>query len=149
MIAAWLAPALAAALIGPGSSEPPVAAPAPARSAAPIAQRGVELSATIPSLFIENEPFVVSLEVTATGESTVDLPAWMLTPAAWSASRKALQRRPKKASVPLQPGQVLTVTPRPGAPDPGALLQADRLLPRRRGREGHEAGRDLARRARG
>ena len=110
MIAAWLAPALAAALIGPGSSEAPVAAPAPARSAAPIAQRGVELSATIPSLFIENEPFVVSLEVTATGDSAVDLPAWMLTPAAWSASRKALLRRPKKASVPLQPGQVLTVT---------------------------------------
>jgi len=110
MIAGLLAPALAAALIGHGTSEAPVAGPAPGISAASVAQRGVELSATIPSLFLEGEPFVVSLEITATGDSSVDLPAWMLTPAAWSASRKALQRRPKKASVPLQPGQVLTVS---------------------------------------
>ena len=110
MIAGLLAPALAAALIGPGSSEASVASPAPVLSAASVAQRGVELSATIPPLFLEGEPFVVSLEITATGDSPVDLPAWMLTPAAWSASRKALQRRPKKASVPLQPGQVLAVT---------------------------------------
>lgn len=110
MIAGLLAPALAAALIGHGTSEASVASPAPVLSAASFAQRGVELSATIPSLFLESEPFVVSLEITATGDSPVDLPAWMLTPAAWSASRKALQRRPKKASVPLQPGQILTVT---------------------------------------
>lgn len=110
MIAGLLAPALAAALIGHGTSEASVASPAPVLSAASVAQRGVELSATIPSLFLESEPFVVSLEITATGDSPVDLPAWMLTPAAWSASRKALQRRPKKASVPLQPGQILTVT---------------------------------------
>lgn len=110
MIAGLLAPALAAALIGHGSSEASVARPAPVLSAASASQRGVELSATIPSLFLEGEPFVVSLDITATGDSPVDLPAWMLTPAAWSASRKALQRRPKKASVPLQPGQVLTVT---------------------------------------
>jgi len=118
MIAGLLAPALAAALLGPGLADASVAAePAPEAGGVPVAQpelrpvsqRGVELTATIPPLFVEGQPFVVSLQVTATGKSAADLPAWMLTPAAWAMDGKALGRRPAKASVPLQPGQTLTV----------------------------------------
>lgn len=64
-------------------------------------------SATIPSLYIQGEPFVVELEITVPGEKDAACPAWLLTPAGWLLDSKPLVRREDDATIPMLAGQTL------------------------------------------
>ena len=64
-------------------------------------------SATIPSLYIQGEPFVVELEITVAGDKDAECPAWLLTPAGWLVDSKPLLRRAGDASIPMAAGQTL------------------------------------------
>ncbi|MEM1450041.1 MAG: peptidylprolyl isomerase [Planctomycetota bacterium] len=102
MTAALLVPALAAALLGSGAPATPSALPTPA---------GDLVSETeIPSIYVEGQPFVVKLTVTATGEKPSRLPSWLTTPAGWLIDARPLVRRDESIDLTLLPGQSLVTS---------------------------------------
>ncbi|MEM9380727.1 MAG: peptidylprolyl isomerase [Planctomycetota bacterium] len=96
---AALVPALAAALLGP------VSPPSPAAAAARLVAE-----TEIPSIYVEGQPFVVSLKVTATGEKASRMPSWLTTPAGWVLDARPLVRRGESIDLTLQPGQTFSTS---------------------------------------
>lgn len=70
----------------------------------------VSTKVTMPTLFVEGEPFFVELKVVGDAAKIAEFPSWMLSPAAWLMDAKPLQRRASDAMVRLQPGQSLSST---------------------------------------
>ena len=64
-------------------------------------------SAAAPALYVEGEPFAVTLSVQADAEKASLVPADALTPASWLVDGKPLSRRGDDAALRLQPGQSL------------------------------------------
>ncbi|QDV08974.1 Peptidyl-prolyl cis-trans isomerase B [Planctomycetes bacterium Poly30] len=69
-----------------------------------------QASFTAPELFIQNEPYRVTVDFLAVGEKPCQMPVWLMTPAAWLVNNKPLTRREAEGNVELQPGQKLSVS---------------------------------------
>lgn len=65
---------------------------------------------TAPELFIQNEPYRVTVDIVAVGDKPCQMPAWLLTPAAWLVNNKPLIRREAEGNIDLQPGQTLSMS---------------------------------------
>lgn len=107
MSSALLVPAIAASLFANGG-EPAVGSETVSSPAVEVAVDGYLTSASAPALFIENEPFVVTVTIRATGEKPVEVPSWLLAPSGWLVDNRPLERRAKTGDFILQPEQTLT-----------------------------------------
>ena len=52
----------------------------------------------------------MNVDIVAVGEKSCQMPAWLLTPAAWLVDNKPLTRREAEGNVELQPGQTLSMS---------------------------------------
>lgn len=77
------------------------------RTAPQEADGKATFGATAPALYIEGEPFAVTLDVQADADKATLVPADALTPASWLVDGKPLSRRGDDAALRLQPGQSL------------------------------------------
>lgn len=103
MIAAWLSPALAGAMLAGG---PPPAAPQ-ADEATPLAVPTVSM----PSVYIEGQPFVASVTFGAGGAKVAgEIPVHLFGPAGWLMDSKVLERRSGEGAVTLRPGQEISTS---------------------------------------
>jgi peptidyl-prolyl cis-trans isomerase B (cyclophilin B) len=76
----------------------------------PLLAQDVQVSYSAPSMFIEGEPFTVTVTVEAPYDGPAALPAWGLSPAAFERDGKALGDREVQGYVTLVAGQKLTTT---------------------------------------
>ena len=74
----------------------------------PLLAQDAQLSYEAPSMYIDGEPFVVT--VTASAAATSAVPAWSFTPAAFGVGGTPLGERPEGAFLTLAAGQKLTTT---------------------------------------
>ncbi len=65
---------------------------------------------TAPTMYIEGEPYPVTITAVAPIEGMVTVPAWALTPAAFELEAGALGERPEEQFVPMIPGQRIVTT---------------------------------------
>ncbi len=70
----------------------------------------VTTQVNMPELYIEGEPFFVTLKVVGDEALPSEFPSWILSPAAWLVDAKPLQRRAAEAMIRLQPGQSVSST---------------------------------------
>ncbi len=68
------------------------------------------VTTSVPRLYIEGQPFVVTLTVAGTGTKPVEAPAWLLTAAAWDIDSKELARREADGAILLAPGQEVSTS---------------------------------------
>ena len=65
---------------------------------------------TSPTMYIEGEPFPVTITAVAPIEGMSAVPAWALTPAAFGLENTPLGERPTDQHVPMVPGQRIVTT---------------------------------------
>jgi len=79
--------------------------------AAPVLQEGeVAYDFTSPKMYIEGEPFKVTITAVAPVEGMSSVPVWALTPSAFELEGAALGERQVEQFVPMVPGQRLQTT---------------------------------------
>ncbi|MDA1265937.1 MAG: peptidylprolyl isomerase [Planctomycetota bacterium] len=76
----------------------------------PLFVQDVQVSYTSPSMYIEGEPFQVTLSATVADAAAAAIPAWYLAPAAFGLDGSALGARPEGAFLSLVPGQTLNTS---------------------------------------
>lgn len=64
----------------------------------------------VPDLYLEDEPFEVSVSIHVSLEQGLELPAWAFSAEAFTVSKKALGKRRAKDKISLLPGQTFTTT---------------------------------------
>lgn len=69
---------------------------------------GIVSKVSAPNLYIEGEPYFVSVTITAEDKFDAEIPAWLLTPAAWLVDSKPLVRREEDAKLSLLAGQSIS-----------------------------------------
>ncbi len=77
---------------------------------APLLAQGATLSWEAPKIYIEGEPFPVTIRVEVHGEDPVALPSWDFGPSAFSVGGTPLGERAGESFLTLAPGQVLETT---------------------------------------
>ncbi len=82
-----------------------------APSAEPVQKKGDYVATfSAPSLFIEGEPYRVSVDIVGVGDKPCQMPAWLLTPASWLVNNKPLIRREAEGNIEVEPGQTISMT---------------------------------------
>ena len=77
----------------------------------PVQKKGDYVATfSAPSLCIQGEPYRVTVDIVGVGEKPCQMPAWLLTPAAWLVNNKPLVRREAEGSIELDPGQTLSMS---------------------------------------
>jgi len=64
----------------------------------------------VPDLYLEDEPFEVSVNIHVSLEQGLELPAWAFSAEAFTVGKKALGKRRAKDKITLLPGQSFTTT---------------------------------------
>lgn len=104
-----------------------------------FSQATVGIETVIPHLFLEGEPFVVSIELKGPAPGGVTFPAWMLAPGGFSMNGRPLVRRENESAIRLQPGGRLSLSY-----DLGPSIQAAENFDRKDFRLGYGPERGLA-----
>jgi cyclophilin family peptidyl-prolyl cis-trans isomerase len=107
-------------------------------AAACLPQATVGIETVMPRMFVEGEPFVVSIELSAPGEAGVGFPAWMLAPGGFTMNGRPLARRENESLLRLQPGGELVLSY-----DLGPALEAAENFDRKDFRLGYGPDRGL------
>lgn len=110
MIQATLIPAALASLVFSGSSEPALGVPSAGFEPAQKKRGDYVAKFSAPELFIQGEPYRVTVDVVGVGETSSEMPAWLLTPAAWLVDNKPLTRREAEGSIGIDPGQQISLS---------------------------------------
>lgn len=83
----------------------------PAAPKEPVQKKGDYVATfSAPSLFIQGEPYRVTVDIVGVGEKPCQMPAWLLTPASWLVNNKPLIRREAEGNIELEPGQTISMT---------------------------------------
>lgn len=100
---------ISGSIAGPASLGPVSAIPG-SSSVAQTRKGSYEATFKAPELFIQGEPYRVTVDIEARGEKPCKMPNWLLTPAAWLVNNKPLVRREAEGNLELQPGQRLSMS---------------------------------------
>ena len=77
----------------------------------PVQKKGDYVATfSAPSLYIQGEPYRVTVDIVAVGEKPCEMPAWLMTPASWLVNNKPLIRREAEGNIELEPGQTLSMS---------------------------------------
>jgi peptidyl-prolyl cis-trans isomerase B (cyclophilin B) len=70
----------------------------------------VQLSVQAPDIYLEGQPFRVTVTAQASAQRRGEVETWALTPSAFHVGGRVLGARPAEVKLTLQPGQVLSTT---------------------------------------
>ncbi len=76
---------------------------------AAISTPGVDIVHRAPELFVEGEPYGVSVEIRVEAGATAAVPAWLLGPAAFTYNGRPVAKRAEGVTISLEPGAELTL----------------------------------------
>ncbi len=77
----------------------------------PVQKKGDYVATfSAPALFIQGEPYRVTVDIKGVGEKPCQMPAWLLTPAAWLVNNKPLIRREAEGNIEVEPGQSISMS---------------------------------------
>ena len=69
-----------------------------------------EATFSAPALVIQGEPYRVTVNIVGVGDKPSQMPAWLLTPAAWLVNNKPLIRREAEGRIEVEPGQTISMS---------------------------------------
>ena len=77
---------------------------------AAVLQQGVNVSHSAPEIYVEGEPYTVSVELAVQGANAASIPMWMLTPAAFAYNGRPVSKRTDTQPLVLQSGARLRLS---------------------------------------